>query len=776
MALHARFLFGFFVALLVGGCAAPGDLPDGGMPIDGPRPIAGDPCEPAPAPTGDDALCPITLRYRPPRPVQSVHVAGAWNGFSPSLEALQGPDEHGEYRIALRLAPGVHGYKLVLDGKEWRLDDGHSYRTYNAGAENSGLRVPDCHRPSLRLVPETLKVARDGARQKGTFAARVEVVPALGRPPGLCHVKSTLRRPETHKSTEAPLPPLPDAALGLSADRTALALSLSELPDGKYTIGVTIEAGGKESEPLLLPFWIEAERFSFADSPLYMAVTDRFSDGDTANNKPSPGVVAAANYQGGDLDGVTKKINEGYFDRLGVRALWLTPFYTQPEGSFVDQSGMHPVAAYHGYWPVQARKVDARLGGDEALHRMVESAHRHGIRVLMDAVLNHVHDQHEYFRDASKKGWFRTGCICGTTGCDWTEKRLSCLFSPYMPDIDWTVPAAADAFIDDTLYWIEEFDLDGLRIDAVKHVEDLAIWNLGTRLRERFEKAGTHYYLLGETAMGWNDGTVKDNRENYDTIKRYMGGSGLDGQFDFVWYHGVAYRVFAYEDRRLLHVDYWTHAGLGEWDGALMVNYLGSHDSSRFLTLATYRDPSGPWARDIAFHKWSDLPGPPALGDRAPYDRLWLGMVSLMTLPGVPLLYYGDEYGEPGGGDPDNRHFMRWNTALSSIETAQLSRMTSLLAARKESRGLRRGDFFTVLLGEDVYGYARLDSDPRQVALVVQNRLATSATAAVPIVPELGWPSGSRLRDLLGGSGYTTSGTLLNVTVPARSAIILALE
>jgi glycosidase len=763
-------LLGSLVLLLVGGCSVEGEIaPDGGS--DGPGLLTGDPCAPAPTPTGDEALCAVTLRYRPPHQVSAVSVAGEWNKWSPTAQPLSGPDGKGEFTAELKLLPGIYSYKLVLDGKEWRLDDGNQYRKYEAGVENSGLRVPDCHRPSLRLVKESLRITRAASAGQGELRARVEVVPAAGRPPGLCHIKSALRRPETHKSTGVPLPPLPDAALGIAPDRTALDLALSALSDGKYTLTLTAEAGGKDSEPLLLPFWIEPERFSFADSPLYMAVTDRFVDGDAANNRPVAGVSAPANYQGGDLLGVAQKIDEGYFDRLGVRALWLTPFYTQPEGSFIDQSGMHQVAAYHGYWPVRARQVDARLGGDEALHTLVEKAHRHGIRVLMDAVLNHVHDQHEYFQDATKKSWFRTGCICGTTGCDWTEKRLSCLFSSYMPDIDWTVTAASEAFIDDTLYWLEEFDLDGLRIDAVKHVEDLAVWNLGTRVRERFERAGTRQYLLGETAMGWNDGTVANNRDNYDTIKRYMGGDGLDGQFDFVWYHGVAYRVFAYDERRFLHLDYWTHAGLGEWNGALMVNYLGSHDSSRFVTLSTYRDATG-------FHKWSALPGPPDPGDTAPYDRLWLGMLSLMTLPGVPLLYYGDEYGEYGGGDPDNRHFMRLSPGLLPGEARQLERMTALLEARNGSRGLRRGALMTVLLGEDVYAYARLDpqGDPRQVAVVVLNRLTTLAMPALPILPELGWKSGARLRDLLGGPGYTTSGSLLNVTVPPRSAIILALE
>jgi glycosidase len=286
-----------------------------------------------------------------------------------------------------------------------------------------------------------------------------------------------------------------------------------------------------------------------------MAMTDRFVDGDGKNPGQLPSVRPAANYQGGDLTGVTRKIESGYFDRLGVRALWLTPFNTQPTIPQRDTSGKYDVSAYHGYWPIAARQVDDRIGGAAALHALVRAAHQHGMRVLMDSVINHVHEQHEYLRDPSRQSWFRSDCICGTPGCDWTARRLTCVFAPYLPDINWTVPEAAEQFIADALWWLDEFDLDGLRVDAVKHVEDAAIFNLTTRVRERFESAGTRYYLLGETAMGWNEGTVSDNRENYDTIRRYMGPMGLDGQFDFVWYHGIAYRVFAYDEKRFLHVD-----------------------------------------------------------------------------------------------------------------------------------------------------------------------------------------------------------------------------
>lgn len=768
------------LAILLSQAGCPGD---GATPADGgaDQATAGpgeDVCAPAPTPEGDAALCPVTVRYVPLRPVRTVSLAGAWNGFSTTAQPMT-PDGSGGFSATLRLAPGVHAYKVVLDadgGVEWRLDDGNPYRKYQGGVENSGLRVPDCHRPTLRLDRSSLKLTRSGPG-RGEFSAQIQVVPGLGRPPGLCSVRSSLRAPDTGKTTGTPLPPIPDGQLTLGPDRTTLRVNLTGLADGKYTVALTGVAGGRESEPLLLPFWVEQESFSFSDTPLYMAMGDRFNNGDPGNDQPVAGVIPAANYQGGDLKGIADKIEQGYFGQLGIKALWLTPFNTQPPQSFLDQSNTYKVAPYHGYWPVKARAVDPRLGGDAALHHLVETAHRHGIRILADVVLNHVHDQHEYFQDPARRSWFRTGCICGTTGCDWTEKRQSCLFASYMPDIDWTVTDASEQFIADTLYWLEEFDLDGLRVDAVKHVEDLAVFNLGARVRERFEQAGTRYYLLGETAMGWNDGPISQNRENYDTIKRYMGGVALDGQFDFVWYHANAYRVFAYDDKALLHLDYWTHASLAEFGqvpGSLMVNYLGSHDTSRFVTMATYRGQPG-YDRNVAFNKWQDLPSAPP--DREPYDRLWLGMVALATLPGMPLLYYGDEYGEYGGGDPDNRHMMRFDDKLGATEKLQLQRTAALLRTRQAVRGLRRGDLLSVLLGDDVYAYARVDPEPKMGALVVLNHSGATQTRMVPVPAELGWKQGMRLRDAVSGTQLTLTGSSsLMLTVKPRDAVLLVAE
>jgi glycosidase len=120
--------------------------------------------------------------------------------------------------------------------------------------------------------------------------------------------------------------------------------------------------------------------------------------------------------------------------------------------------------------------------------------------------------------------------------------------------------------------------------------------------------------------------------------------------------------------------------------------------------------PGSTWDRNIANNKWENLPQPPISDE--PYDRQWLGTLTVFTMPGMPLLYYGDEYGEFGGGDPDNRHLMRLGSQLSPHEKAQLDRMSRLMKARQSLRGLRRGKLVTALLSEDLYAYARPDAEP----------------------------------------------------------------
>ncbi|MFO0636610.1 MAG: hypothetical protein U0168_27580 [Nannocystaceae bacterium] len=136
--------------------------------------------------------------------------------------------------------------------------------------------------------------------------------------------------------------------------------------------------------------------------------------------------------------------------------------------------------------------------------------------------------------------------------------------------------------MDDAVWRLDDFDLDGLarrRGQARRGGRDPQPRRGGAR---GFRGRGTRYFLMGETAMGWNDRADPCNDENYGTIARYVG-PGLDGQFDLVLYHGVSYRVRV-RRQRMLHADYWLQHGLVEVAAGCDRDavYIGSHDTARF--------------------------------------------------------------------------------------------------------------------------------------------------------------------------------------------------
>ncbi len=728
----------------------------------------GCPKKPLPAPSdggtpdsGAGGLCRVSFSFRPSVTASSVALLGEWNGFDRAGQTEMTPDGTGGYTASLTLDPGAYGYVFLVNGGEVLDPNGGGTRSVG-GHTYSQLTVGDCASPTLSVVSPPQAIRPSSGHGAYTANLLVTVPPALA---SAVRLEGTVKLPADHVAAGYAPRSLSATELTLAADGAHATVSLTGLSDGKYTVSVTAFAGERASPGLLLPFWVEAQPFSFRDSPIYMAVTDRFRDGDPGNNPAAaPGAAPSADYQGGDLKGVLLSIEEGYFDDLGVRTLWLTPWQTQPAGVYPDLDGVHSVTGYHGYWPIKAREVDARLGGADALHRVVEAAHLHGMRIVMDAVLNHVHEEHEYFKDASKAGWFRTGCVCGTTNCSWDTNRLECLFAPYMPDINWTVSEAADQFTSDVLWWVEEFDLDGLRVDAVKHVEDSAITGLTSRMRQRFEQGGTQYFMFGETFTS-----------DYALINHSIGANALDAQLDFPLFLQVPESVYARDDNGFQHVKYWTEQSQSQFAGAPMVTFVGNHDVPRFITKADVAN------RGVQGNKWSNLPGAPS--GQEPYDRLWLAMVNLMTSPGVPLVFYGDEYGEFGGSDPDNRHVANREPNLWAEQRSQLARMKKLLAARAKLRGLRRGAMTTLWCNSDdngkgnLWAYERLDVDPHQSAVVVLNRTGgTWTNVGVTFPPELGWTSGQKVVDLLTDREWTITGNAVSVDVPARSGVILALQ
>ncbi|MAV78494.1 MAG: glycosyl hydrolase, partial [Euryarchaeota archaeon] len=565
----------------------------------------------------------------------SVQLVGEWDWDA----ALEMNNSSGIWSVDVELTEGLYCYKIVVDGT-YLFDPSNPERAFCDGIENSLLRVDDHLRPhyTASLAEHHLHI---------TYHAG---------------------------STGAPHDGTPVALSGATWDSLTSTwnLSLEGLADGKHSLKIEgVDTNGNVAYDLLVPFWRGPHAsFVWEDALIYMVMTDRFVNGNQSNDGLATGAAQGADWQGGDFAGVTQMIQSGYFSNLGVNALWLTPFNAAANGTGKAADGVHDVSAFHGYWPTQAREVEPRLGTEEELHAMVEAAHEGGIRVMMDFVVNHVHEDHEYFQNNPE--WFNSGCICGQENCDWTEHRLDCQFTSYMPDLDWKNRNASEQFIADALWWMEEYNLDGARIDAVKHVENLAVSNLVAQINERFETVGNDVYLKGETAMGWSGHSLEDNQAQYGAINDYMGPDGLDGQADFVLYHAVVDNVFVSGNENYQHLDYWTNRSQDQYTpGSLMVPYVGSHDVSRF----TSRADTG---TGDAYNQWAEdgLPGQP--GDVSAYHAALQAYGWLLTTPGAPLLYYGDEYGEYGGADPDNRHMYRDASQWSEHEASLFENISEL--------------------------------------------------------------------------------------------------
>jgi glycosidase len=697
---------------------------------------------------GGSALCPAEVTYRPPAPGGlRVFAEGAWNGFAPEADELR-DDGTGTFRKVLQIPPGEHAYRfrVVGDGQApRRLDPENPWRATYDGAEMSGLRVADCRRPAVTVLSREVNGAAGRVRMQLRYDAR--------QAGGLASVSAKVR----HGGVERP-----PGEGALVVDGNMLSLSLDGLPRGKHVVTVTATASsGAASEPLLLPVWSEASPFSWDGALLYMVVTDRYRNGDPSNDGAATDASPGAGWHGGDLDGVRASIEDGTLEALGVDALWLTPFLPNPDGTGIAADAVHRVSAYHGYWPMQPSGVDARLGGPGAMRRLVEAAHARGIRVMLDAVANHVHESHPYV--SAHPEWFPQLCTCGTPGCDWTAQRTTCRFRPYLPDVDWANGAARARFVEDVLAQVEAFDLDGVRLDAVKHMPDLAVRNLSVRLRERFEQAGTKLFLLGETLMGWDPNAGPDeggNVDNYGVISRYVGPNDLDGQFDFPLYFAASL-AFTGDGagRGMAHVDYWTRASFERFPaGSVMAPFLGSHDMARFVSLAS--DPGR------ANNAWDFLPQRPA--DAAPYDRMYVASGWLFALPGMPLLYMGDEYGDYGGADPDNRKPWRPRAALSALELRQLDRVSALARARRTLPGLRSRAWRTLLATEDSLVVARGEGSDQVLAVV--HRGTAAATLSVQVPPEVAAEGTAYVDALVTGSGpVKVSGGAVKVDVPPWS-------
>lgn len=452
-------------------------------------------------------------------------------------------------------------------------------------------------------------------------------------------------------------------------------------------------------------------------------------------------------YQGGDLAGIKSKIDDKYFNKLGVNTLWISPLNQNPLEPFsYNEYGKTKFAGYHGYWPISSSQVDFRFGTNQELKKMVADAHEHEINILLDYVANHVHEQHPLYQqhpEYTTPLYLPDGRINKEL---WDEQRLTTWFDTFLPSLDFGNPKVVDLMADSAVYWLNEFGIDGFRQDACKHVNE-EYWRMVTyKMKQRDPKG--NFFQIGESYG------------SPELMASYVNSGMLDGQFDFnvfdeanSAFNGVSGGTFT----RLNNI---LKSSLKVYGSHNLMGYIsGNHDKPRFMAMASGDLKVGEDAKATA---WTREIG---ITDSLAYDKFALFHAFNLTIPGVPVICYGDEIGMTGANDPDCRRMMyfdNWNAREKKL-AHHVSRLCHL---RRDNMALLYGDFKTIENSENSWVYERRYFDSS--AIVLLNNSPETRKYSVPVSTF----DGSSLNAIF-GHGFEFSRGKIHIELPPYSAEVV---
>jgi glycosidase len=627
-----------------------------------------------------------------PASEQGARVVGSWNGWAGPGLASEIFDD-GWLVVRLALPPGEHGYLIEHRGAR-ELDAFNPLTTFAGESEVSLLLVGDCSVPAI-VLQQVETTGPGEVTIVGTFVA------ASG---------GTELDPQSVRAESST-----GGALGVEQadpDSGQLVVRASGLERGRHVVRLAAsDDSGTAAEAPQAAVWIDPAHAQWSDAVLYQVMLDRFrGDGGAAlGPPPNPGARA-----GGTLDGLRAEIESGFFGELGVTALWLSPVYENPVEAQPGNDG-HPYESYHGYWPQGSLTVDERLGGRAALEAVLRAAQQRGLRVLLDLVPNHVYQSNPRYLEHQGDGWFNpAGCVCGAPDCPWSTHMQTCWFTSYLPDVRWQNADARRRGIDDALWWTGQFGLDGVRIDAVPMMPRLVSRRIAHAMRATtFPRSAS--FLLGEVYTG-------PGSYGTDEMRRHLGPDGLDSLFDFplMWALrdaiGSGTGSFEMVEQILVYGEQ-SFAG----SGAVLGLMLDNHDTPRFVSVANGDAFNDPWSAPAATPVWAE-----------PYLRLRLALGVTFTLPGMPVLFQGDELGLPGAGDPDSRRVMPDVEQLSAWQLEVRDRVRRLGGLRACSSALRRGDRQALVATEQSYVYLRGSAEPFPVVVALSTSSAPTEVVLEP--------------------------------------------
>lgn len=509
----------------------------------------------------------------------------------------------------------------------------------------------------------------------------------------------------------------------------------------------------------------DKEQFNWNAANVYFLLTDRFNNGDPSNDVNFDRTAKTGKlrgFEGGDIKGVTEKIKEGYFTDLGINAIWMTPIVEQIHGATDEGTGLS--YGFHGYWTSDWTAIDPNYGTKEDLKELVEVAHSKGIRILLDAVINHTGPVTE--KDPVwPSDWVRTSPQCRY---DNYENTITCTLVKNLPDIKtesneevelppqlvakWKAEgryeqevAELDEFFKRTghpraprfyiMKWltdyITEFGIDGYRVDTVKHTEEF-VW-------QEFREACD--YAFAEFKKN-NPDEVVDNTDFF-----------LVGE---VYNYGISGgQYFNFGDKKVNYFDKAFHSLINfefKWNAKQMpVNeFFDKYNSTLNKDLKGY---------GVLNYLSSHDDGQPFDPKRENAERTG---TLLLLAPGASQVYYGDETArslviDGTEGDATLRSFMNWDELENDKQKSVLSHWQKLGQFRARHASVGAGVHNEISNSEGFVFSRILNKDKVVVGIDLKGSSKSINVEGV-------FENGTKIRDAYSGTESTVENGKLTVS------------
>lgn len=705
-----------------------------------------------------ERLYDVEFKYDPFLPAKSVHLVGSFNNWDNTADPMSDEDRDGVWTITKKLPPGKHFYKFYVNGNEWVTDkNADDFVSDGFGGQNSVVVVGNFDYLKSPAKKGDGKLVEDAV----FFDTSIQYFNPISENRYLFILQTRenditdanlILFPGTDKEKKEPLH-FVSTVSGL--DYFELITNISE---DQFSFIFEINDGGKtwyldknkleKKVSAKTAFEIKVDSLEIFSTPdwvkeavFYQIFPDRFRNGNPSNDplqdKRRPegkewniadsyledwetGKPSWANFFGGDLKGVQENLD--YLDSLGITAIYFNPLFE----SFSN----------HKYDTVDYYRIDDNFGTNTQFKELVTQLHSRGIKVIIDGVFNHTADEFKQFEDIKEKG-------PKSEYYDWyfikkwpfpeefsENKKPSDYYDCWwgfgdLPKLNTDNEEVKKMLLDVSEFWIKQYNVDGWRLDVPNEIPH-PFWK---KFRVTVKSADKDAYIVGEI---WDNAYAWLRGDEFDAVMNYRFRTAC---IDFFAKRNIKPSEFHRRQMEIM-LDYPRQAYY------VLLNLLDSHDTTRFLTECG--------------------------GDK---DRHKLAVLCQLTMPGAPMVYYGDEVGLEGQGDPNNRK--PFPEDKSKFDRDMLEYYKKLIAIRNSSKALSIGEYYSFYVDDKnfIYGYVRKYEDEKFI-IIINN---TNNTNKIDFLINREDPGVSRIEEQISGKSYSLDNGKLTLELQPNSGYILKL-